>query len=137
MNTWQLAEDFRNGLVGLAGFAEAEFRTGQSEAEETTNSAIIDATDEPFSANGKTGKFTLTVSVKTHAEDATAAQHAARVKTMRDALLDPAAKAALIAALNGLGNFTIKGYSALAEEGGVERSAFETPVRITGTAVEL
>jgi hypothetical protein len=135
MNTWQLAEDFRQGAIGTDGFVEAEFVTGQNQGDLPSNAAIFSATDEPFSADGKTGRFILTVTVRTHAADATAGAHAARVKAMQDNFRGN--QASWMSFFDTLAHFRLIGFSALPEEGGTERSAFETPIRFAGTAVEL
>lgn len=138
MNTWQLAEDFR--LLFAADIALAAL--GKVTAQEDTADVprprlVFTASDEPFTANGKGGKFTLTITVESPADNTTDSAHSARVKLVTEKLHASVTKAALIAALNATGRWQIIGYNSASQSDELQGFRFETPVRIVGTAREL
>lgn len=141
MNTFQLAEDFRAlfaalvtaGTTGLVG----RFTFTRQESADYQSPALVFAVDAtPFSSDGKTGVFELTVTAESNPADTTEAAHLATVAAVQAQLLGTG-QAALLAALNALTRWTCKGWSAAADADGVASSRFETPCKIVGTIIQL
>ena len=141
MNIWKLADDFRQAFEDAPAFALDHQLHGQGDEDFETPCQVFSVTEEVFSQNGKAAKFTLMVQVYSSSvavvEDADPdAEHAARVTAVREMLLGEG-KAPLKSWLNGLGRWDVKGWCAAGEDPEISGSRFFTPVRITGTVLEL
>ena len=138
MNTWQLAEDFRT-LIASFGVGGAWLHEQQA-VEITRPSVTVSVSENPFSSDGKAGRFTLRINVHSQAHDTPAVDHQGVVAALRLRFFDPTEKVGTIAAMNAKGGGTrwaLAGYSAGAEEPGEAGDAFTTVIIVTGTIRQL
>ncbi len=143
MNTWQLAEDFKTLFEADAAFDGKHFYAGQDAATFEAPALVFSVTEAPFSASGNASLFTLTLQVHglsapTDPPGPTPPDEAQSlmVAAVEDKLLG-AGKADLLIALNALGRWDIRGWSAGAGDPTTAGMRFLTPVVIVGTILEI
>ena len=141
MNTWQLAEDFRALFEADATFAGNNFYAGQDASTFEAPALVFSCTEQPMNGGGSVAMFTLTVQVHGLSSVSDAVPnpdqaHADTVQAVETKLLR-AGKAALLAALNALGRWNIRGWGAGNADPTTAGMRFLTPVIITGTVLEI
>lgn len=136
MNAWQLAEDIRVGIEGTSTGVDYRHAQDEQKLEAPAYPAVIVGLEcEPFSADGKVGKFRLVLHVKSQAQNTTGAAHAALVAETRAQFLPDTSP--IISYIDSVGHFHIVGYNAGPDDPNIENNAFSTPIVIVGTVREL
>jgi hypothetical protein len=140
MNTAQLSKDFLALFEADETFAGKNFVIGQTASDFEVPALVFNVNDKPMTASGKAGAFTLTLGVHSSSTVATGGNpddvHAATVAAVEDKLLG-SGKAALLAALNALGRWDLRGWIITSDTPGVEGLRFVTPVIVEGVGIEL
>ncbi len=129
---------FRDALIALgAPLAGVLVVTDFSGAEKTLPCVTVKAVLTPLNANFSAFTFSLNALLESTADGTTpVAAHAALVATIATAL-HGTGKAALLTAINSVGTYAVKGWSAEKAEPSIEQSHFATPVAIGGTALKI
>lgn len=143
MNAWQLAEDFRAAFAADPDFEGKHFYTGQDASTFQAPALIFSVTSTAMNGSGTVAAFVLTVQVHglsspTGNEDDPAPDiaHAELVKAVETKLLGTG-KAALLAALNALTRWNIRGWNSASADPTTEGLRFLTPILINGTVKEI
>jgi len=104
-------------------FAGVYFFTGQDDEEHQLPAITVSAKSEPLTGSAEIFRADVSVMIESEAHDSRPDDHASLVEKVRSSL---AAKATLIAAINGAGKIHLYGYAFTASTPDVDGTRFRT-----------